>query len=113
MQNILLLKVKIYKKGVDKFNPLLYNKGKLREREVIKMLIAEKQTINIKIELDNNETISLNDVNSIAWSLIQTLDRNETKKLVNTITGDTISKNDLINVIDVIDSLNHREWVLE
>ena len=38
MQNILLLKVKIYKKGVDKFNPLLYNKGKLREREVIKMV---------------------------------------------------------------------------
>ena len=38
MQNILLLKVKIYKKGVDNINPLLYNKGKLREREVIKMI---------------------------------------------------------------------------
>lgn len=38
MQNILLLKVKIYKKGVDNCNPLLYNKGKLREREVIKMV---------------------------------------------------------------------------
>ena len=32
MQNILLLKVKIYKKGVDKFNPLLYNKDKIKER---------------------------------------------------------------------------------
>lgn len=38
MQNILLLKVKIYKKGVDNINPLLYNKDKLREREVIKMV---------------------------------------------------------------------------
>ena len=38
MQNILLLKVKIYKKGVDNRNSLLYNKGKLREREVIKMV---------------------------------------------------------------------------
>ena len=36
MQNILLLKVKIYKKGVDNRNPLMYNKGKLREREVNK-----------------------------------------------------------------------------
>lgn len=77
------------------------------------MFIAERQIVNIKIELDNNETTSLNDVNSIAWSLLQILDRNETKKLVNTITGDIISKNDLINVIDVIDSLHHREWVLK
>ena len=38
MQNTLLLKVKIYKKGVDKQPHLLYNKGKLREREVIKMV---------------------------------------------------------------------------
>ena len=38
MRNTLLLKVKTYKKGVDNRNPLMYNKGKLREREAIKMV---------------------------------------------------------------------------
>ena len=38
MQNTLLLKVKIYKPGVDNLHPLLYNKGNVREREGIKMV---------------------------------------------------------------------------
>ena len=33
MQNTLLLKVKIYKRGVDNNNPLLYNKDKLKEKK--------------------------------------------------------------------------------
>lgn len=77
------------------------------------MFIAERQIVNIKIELDNNETTSLNDVYSMALSFIQTLDRNEAEEFVSPITGKIISKDDLINVIDVIDSLNHREWVLK
>lgn len=49
----------------------------------------------------------------MALSFIQTLDRNEAEEFVSPITGKIISKDDLINVIDVIDSLNHREWVLK
>ena len=77
------------------------------------MIIKEKQTVNIKIELDNNEIKSLNDVYSMAWNFIQILDRNEAEEFVSPITGKIISKDDLIHVIDVIDSLNHREWVLD
>lgn len=77
------------------------------------MIIKEKQTVNIKIELDKNETISLNGVYSMAWSLIQILDRNEAEEFVNPITRQIISKNDLMHVVDVIDNLNHRNWVLE
>lgn len=91
----------------------MYNKGKIREREVIKMVIKEKQTVNIKIEFDKNETTSLNDVYSMAWNFIQILDRNEAEQFVSQITGKIISKNDLMHVVDVIDNLNHRNWVLE
>ena len=77
------------------------------------MIIKEKQTVNIKIEFDKNETISLNDVYSMAWNFIQILDRNEAEQFVSQITGKIISKNDLMHVVDVIDNLNHRNWVLE
>lgn len=77
------------------------------------MIIKEKQTVSIKIELDKNETISLNDVYSMAWNFIQILDRNEMKEFRSPITGKIISKDDLMNVVDVIDGLNYREWVLE
>lgn len=77
------------------------------------MVIKEKQTVNIKIEFDKNETTSLNDVYSMAWNFIQILDRNEAEQFVSQITGKIISKNDLMHVVDVIDNLNHRNWVLE
>ena len=91
----------------------MYNKDKIREREVIKMIIKEKQAVNITIELDKNEIISLNDVYAKTWSLIDILDRNEAEQFVSQITGKIISKNDLMHVVDVIDNLNHRNWVLE
>ena len=77
------------------------------------MIIKEKQTVNIKIEFDKNETTSLNDVYSMVWNFIQILDRNEAEQCVSQITGKIISKNDLMHVVDVIDNLNHRNWVLE
>lgn len=77
------------------------------------MIIKEKQTVNIKIEFDKNETTSLNDVYSMVWNFIQILDRNEAEQFVSQITGKIISKNDLMHVVDVIDNLNHRNWVLE
>ena len=77
------------------------------------MIIKEKQTVNITIELDKNEIISLNDVYAKIWSLIDILNRNEAEQFVSQITGKIISKNDLMHVVDVIDNLNHRNWVLE
>ena len=77
------------------------------------MTIKEKQTVSIKIELDKNEIISLNDVYAKTWSLIDILNRNEAEQFVSQITGKIISKNDLMHVVDVIDNLNHRNWVLE
>ena len=77
------------------------------------MIIKEKQTVNITIELDKNEIISLNDVYAKTWSLIDILNRNEAEQFVSQITGKIISKNDLMHVVDVIDNLNHRNWVLE
>ena len=77
------------------------------------MIIKEKQAVNITIELDKNEIISLNDVCAKIWSLIDILNRNEAEQFVSQITGKIISKNDLMHVVDVIDNLNHRNWVLE
>ena len=59
------------------------------------------------------QTTSLNDVYSMVWNFIQILDRNEAEQFVSQITGKIISKNDLMHVVDVIDNLNHRNWVLE
>ena len=70
------------------------------------MTIKEKQTVNIKIEFDKNEIISLNDVYAKTWSLIDILNRNEAEQFVSQITGKIISKNDLMRVVDVIDNLN-------
>ena len=77
------------------------------------MTIKEKQTVNIKIEFDKNEIISLNDVYAKTWSLIDILNRNEAEQFVSQITGKIISKNDLMRVVDVIDNLNKINWVLE
>ena len=77
------------------------------------MIIKEKQTVNIKIEFDKNEIISLNDVYAKTWSLINILNRNEAEQFVSQFTGKIISKNDLMRVVDVIDNLNEINWVLE
>ena len=77
------------------------------------MIIKEKQTVNIKIEFDKNEIISLNDVYAKTWSLIDILNRNEAEQFVSQITGKIISKNDLMRVVDVIDNLNKINWVLD
>lgn len=84
---------------------MIYNKGKLREREAIKMFITEKKMVEIKVRLDNNEIKSLDEVYSIAWDFIKILDKNKMTEFMNLITEEVISKDDLINLTNLIDKL--------
>lgn len=69
------------------------------------MFITEKKMVEIKVRLDNNEIKSLDEVYSIAWDFIKILDKNKMTEFMNLITEEVISKDDLINLINLIDKL--------
>ena len=79
------------------------------------MLVTERKKITkITTKLDDNEIAAFNDVYSLIDFFITVLDKNKAKEFISEVTGEVISRDDLLRVLGIISGLERcREWGLE